>query len=326
MTPRCRIWVITLDGSARVVIETTSSPARRGRLPSRRPVFRIDDNCDGAVMTLPSVDSEEERRILARLDEAVREAKTIQQSVRLDGAVGFSCYLDTDGFRDRVHRDPKKLYEIYRALRRDALASGWGITAYGANRVTTSYHDKLVWPYTFSDSWFFASVDDSEDSFRQISHVASVLWMRLLEVGLPGRGGIARGAAWWHPEEQIVLGPGLSDAYALAESLDCFGVAISPTIDCSAWASACTEALDVPIRGGDRMIRRKASLRFARLGASRKTGSWRGDRWTRIFDEMAAAYALEPDARDHVKHRYDASRPIVASMLRSAAPPGSALL
>ena len=49
--------------------------------------------------------------------------------------------------------------------------------------------DRLLFPRVFSDSWFVVSMDDTVDSLRQISSVATGLFARFLELGFSSRGG-----------------------------------------------------------------------------------------------------------------------------------------
>src|ERR1700728_4731166 len=189
----------------------------------------------------------QDRRKLRRMDEAclvraresqqaLDESAAFRSSRTLNGVEAYVCYLDVDGFRQELYRNDAGLYDDYLRLVDgiDNLWKGWITTSDGQDTVDDP--DRLLYPYLFSDSWFFATTDTSDESFRQICHAAAVLWVRTMFLksygpprpgpGLIARGAIARGRVWWNPSKQIILGQPLADAYQLADSMQCYGVVI----------------------------------------------------------------------------------------------------
>ena len=172
----------------------------------------------------------------------------------------------------------------------------------------------------FSDSWFIATIDSTPESLRQISSAAAGIMMRCWEIGFPGRGGIGSGLLWWNPKEQIILGPAIVNAYSVAESLDCFGVAIHPDLTARAVNGAFTLPIKTPIKPRNlihRFARPYEQMRFACLASDKTTGTWETEGWFKKYDQLAKEYESRNSAKRHVIRRYRESRKILEKMLQS---------
>lgn len=237
-----------------------------------------------------------------------------KQTHAITGSKCFACYMDLDGFKSRVMNDPAGLFEQYQEKRRYFLGSFFSASATMANGeiALVDDHDKLLWPYMFSDSWFFSSIDDSEESLRQILHAAAGLFMRSFEMRMPARGGIALGKLWWHPTDQIILGPAIVQAYQAAESIDCFGVVVDDNVARAAPNDATTPAFTVPIKGHPEQSR---TARFARLSAHQTSLTFDVASYLAKFADMASDYEKSEHAKPRVVARYNRSIEIVRAML-----------
>nr|WP_298716177.1 hypothetical protein [uncultured Steroidobacter sp.] len=156
----------------------------------------------------------------------------------LRGQNAFVLYADVLGFRARLMKDAATLEaQLETAL----LQTNFAILAriHGA----VSHHDdgtstqgpivgldKLNPASIFSDSIFVVSHDDSDESLRQICHLASAMFVFFFCQDLPLRGAISHGSVWWNRNTDVRLGEGIRRAYELAESLDCVGVALDAGI------------------------------------------------------------------------------------------------
>ena len=170
-------------------------------------------------------------RLQAEMERQMADDNGRKQTTQLTGVNCFVCYLDLDGFKERVWTAPHDLFETYKTQRQYLLASFFMANASASgSTISLNHYDKMLWPYLFSDSWFFATIDSSEEALRQISSVAAGVFMRCWEIGFPAHGAIAEGPLWWRPDLQIMLGPGIAKAFLAAESMDCFGVAAHPEL------------------------------------------------------------------------------------------------
>ena len=196
---------------------------------------------------------------------ATSEVEEVKRRQTLAGDNCFVCYLDVDGFRVRARQDPARLFEEYLKLRRYMLASFFQASSSAqGDYIEIEHTDKLLWPYAFSDSWFFASVDDSEAALRQMSTAAAGIFMRFLEIDLPARGAIAQGQVWWDPQNQTCLGPAIIDAYLTGDELGVFGIALQPGLAEVAPKDVSSGPIAVPVRSKIKSFENK-DVRFARL-------------------------------------------------------------
>ncbi len=262
--------------------------------------------------------SAEDLRRLEKMSSAIAAEEQRKRRV-MEGTQCFACFLDLDGFKHRVMEHPDELYAAYRRQREYLLSSFFRADAYvhGESDVQLLHFDRLLWPYMFSDSWFFASSDSTPESLRQISAVAAGIMMRCLEIGFPARGGIGAGMLWWNPEAQIILGPAIVNAHQVAESLDCFGVAIHPDLSGRAGDGAFTAPISAAIKQGKKcQVPHYEERRFACLGSDKRSGRWHAEGWLQRYDELARSYEAQSEAKPHVVRRYRESRKILEHMLQ----------
>ncbi len=124
----------------------------------------------------------DERKIAEKIDQKI-EIVYNQKRVPLDGKECFVCYFDVDGFRERVFADPQKLFDEYSQMKKYITNSFFKGSVFATNNETKTIHyDKILEPYIFSDSWFFATIDTTEEALRQISSVAAGIFMRFFEI------------------------------------------------------------------------------------------------------------------------------------------------
>jgi hypothetical protein len=261
-----------------------------------------------------------DQKTLLNMRQAIAIEEQRKQKTILEGQNCFACYLDVDGFRERVRKQPKELYESYRQQRQWLISSFFRANAasHGGGNIELQHYDKLLWPYVFSDSWFFISTDNSPEALRQISTAAAGIMMRCWEIGFPAHGAIAEGPVWWNAEEQIALGNPIVDAYILAEKLNCFGVAIHPelssrTTDCAFTAPICTPIK--PSNWMEKILSPSENLRFACLKAHKTNRTWNTENYLLRYDKIAQDYEMQNNAKSHVVRRYHKSRSIFERML-----------
>jgi hypothetical protein len=238
---------------------------------------------------------------------------------RLDGSESFVCYLDVDGFRARVAEDAAGLFEGYSRLRQYMLGTFFRVSTQSAGgAVVVEHSGHLLWPVAFSDSWFFASVDASEESLRQVSSAAAGMFMRFMELGLVARGGIGLGRTWWDPTEQVFLGTGVTEAYEVAERLDCFGVVAHESVAAIAPDDALTRGLPVALKSGPPSdVSDSGSARFAKLYARSTNRRFNTTSYRAKFRTLMQQYEATPSAKSTVVTRYERSLAIVDAMLEA---------
>ena len=265
----------------------------------------------------PALSSAELAHLHAEMGRRMSDADSRKQATQLTGVNCFVCYLDLDGFKERVWTAPHDLFETYQTQRELMLGSFFraGAEASGST-ITLNHYDKMLWPYLFSDSWFFATIDSSKEALQQISSVAAGIFMRCWEIGFPAHGAIAEGPLWWRPDLQIVLGPGIAKAYLAAESMDCFGVAAHSELI----ARGQVDAFTAPYKVRQKRLRfgilpTYKATSFCRLYAHKTNRTWNTEHYLSRFEDMARTYCTRPDAKAHVIARYERSKAIVASMV-----------
>lgn len=89
---------------------------------------------------------------------------------------------------------------------------------------------KFVHRFSFSDSFVFATKDDSRDSLNSIIVSTAILTRHLFASVLPVRGAIVVGDADFVPHSEHMIGTGIVAAVELEQQQDWFGVALSPEI------------------------------------------------------------------------------------------------
>ena len=262
----------------------------------------------------------DDQKIFLDMRNAIAIEERRRQTTVLEDQRCFACYLDIDGFRERVTTQPRELYESYKQQRQWLISSFFGVSArsQGGDKIELQHPDKLLWPYVFSDSWFFVSIDDSQEALRQISTAAAGIMMRCWEIGFPAHGAIAEGSVWWNPEEQIVLGKPIVDAYTLAERLNCYGVAIHSELSCRTSDGAFTAPICAPIKPNnwkEKIFRPTENLRFACLNAHKTNRTWNAESYLQRYYKIAHDYEELKSAKAHIVRRYRESRPILERML-----------
>lgn len=170
------------------------------------------------------------------LEEACRDAAV---GTILAGDESYVLYADVLGFRKQLNTDP---VDLEKRLETALLLTNSAIMSRTPGLVTT-YPDgttaqepivglTMVNPAAvFSDSIFIVARNSSPEALRQLVHIASVAFVNFFSNGLPLRGAIAKGRTWWNRNTDVRLGPGITRAFDLAESLDSVGIAIDANID-----------------------------------------------------------------------------------------------
>jgi hypothetical protein len=142
--------------------------------------------------------------------------------------------------------------------------------------------------------------------------------MRCWEIGFPAHGAIAGGPVWWNPTEQIVLGKPIIDAYTLAESLNCYGVAIHPELSSRTSDGAFTVPIRTPIKPSncqEKICPSYENLRFACLKAHKTNRTWNTESYLQYYEKIAQDYETRNNAKSHIIRRYRESRSILERML-----------
>lgn len=288
-------------------------------------------------MTFIEVDTEQIRDPEAWA-QAVQEATTHwQKSLRqkIEGVDAYVCYLDVDGFKQRVLSDPARLFQDYKTARARMVARfTTPVVAHTSGTRTmsaSSLFDRLLWPVTFSDSWFVATRDTSDESLSQICRAGAALFDEMLRIGFVSRGAIGCGQIWWSDDDATFLGPALTSAYLLAERLDVFGIAVDRAIPSGPAVDRATTAPHrVPTRvqvkdeitGEVREAPTSESLRFARVITQAEADNpLFEDLVTQMRDDVDRNFTMARDeyaagtTRPHILRRYEQTRPVLDEML-----------
>lgn len=155
-----------------------------------------------------------------------------RQAERIHGARVYVLYLDVLGFKAQVERQPAHIFDVMAGARRLAIQmaehrhishTDTGPRMNGFTRMNP--------PVTFSDSIFACTRDDSPMALQQLCHYGNTVFRHLLLKGLVGRGALSAGPVYWDDHAGVHLGKGISQAYELAEGLDCIGIAVDPGIE-----------------------------------------------------------------------------------------------
>jgi hypothetical protein len=260
-------------------------------------------------------------RVLRDMELLANRADLEKQLHTLSGQRCYVCYIDIDGFRERVIEEPGELFALYARKRTFMINTFWRAGAqWTGTGIELAHYDHLLWPYMFSDSWFFASVDDTELSLRQVSSAAAGLFMRCFEMKFVARGGISIGKTWWHPAQPIVLGPALVRAYEIARRLECFGVVVDKEVSDACPADAVTACVGARMKCGSEITTTDRCFAFLH-GFRMKGRKFITDSYLTLFDEMADEYCHRRDAEERIKERYRCSRGIVEAMITDRASP-----
>lgn len=263
------------------------------------------------------INSPEQLAVQAEMSNQIRAAEESKRTAFLNGNQCFICYLDLDGFKEKLFSSPQDLFNSYTQLTEYINATFFKVNAESEGTIIKLHHfDKVLWPYVFSDSWFICTTDSSSLALNQLSTVAAGICMRLWEMGFPCHGGISEGPLWWRPDLQIMLGPGLANAYLLAESLDCFGVVADPSILNRAEQNTFTKSFSVPIKNnkcGEAQVERE--FKFCRLLAHKTNRSYNTEHYLSLYDEMIASIVNRSDFKKSILNRYKRSREILEEMI-----------
>ena len=90
------------------------------------------------------------------------------------------------------------------------------------------YQPDKVFITWFSDTFFFFTRDDSNDSFTHMSGAAQCFFQVAMSKSWPLRGAIGFGQLYADKANNIFLGSGLIDAYECAEKQNWIGLAVTP--------------------------------------------------------------------------------------------------
>lgn len=262
--------------------------------------------------------SEEAFRIQRQMEQAMQNADREKQVKQLVGTNCYVCYLDIDGFKAKLFSDPHSLYETFKEQQTYIINQFFRASGQASGtEISVNHYDKILWPYLFSDSWFFSTIDSSPEALKQISSIATGILMRFWEIGFPAKGAIAEGPIWREPELQMMLGKGLAKAYMLAESIDCFGIAIHPEIENRGNQDTFTTKQTVPYRKLKfGLFRRSASFKFSRIIAHQGNTNFNVEGYLKTYDKMYSDYCESKGAKRRVIQRYKRSRPIIEAMLK----------
>jgi hypothetical protein len=120
---------------------------------------------------------------------------------------------------------------------------------------------------------------------------------------LPLRGAISRGVVWSNESIQVRMGPGITAAYDLAESLDVLGIALDPNLG---EPKLSVGPFHFPLKNGGRTL-----LRIPVQGAEVGIASHLNTDLAKILDEMQANL---PENDPMLAARYRNSQQIVQGM------------
>ncbi|MCX7060032.1 MAG: hypothetical protein NTZ11_03950 [Gammaproteobacteria bacterium] len=272
-----------------------------------------------------SIDEDGERHArIALISAELEHSYQRRATMTLNGVSSYICYLDIDGFKQELSRDPEHLYNEYLKHIETAMPLWRGhIRSTGTeNGVLDEIVDKsnLLVPYRFSDSWFFCTVDDSEESFKQICDASAVLWLYSMMLklcghqpgpGLIARGAIAKGRLWWNPSKQLILGEPLADAYMMASAMQCYGVSVHPSA-ADGPVEAMTRSFDIDF--GVEEKPRIESVRFSRI---QRQHNWvpESRHFLARLPELLNFYSQTPNPLARVIRRYKATEQILEAVL-----------
>lgn len=104
---------------------------------------------------------------------------------------------------------------------------------HGAPRLFPNHPDAEPWciQYVFSDTIILISGGENEDSCLKLLVYAWRLTQLLIAADMPPRGAITFGEVYVNPDNNIVLGRALTDAYELERTEDWIGVAIHKSLE-----------------------------------------------------------------------------------------------
>jgi hypothetical protein len=145
----------------------------------------------------------------------------------------------------------------------------------------------------------------SDAALAEICNAAATIFGHGISMQFLSHGAIARGRVWWTPQNQIVMGPAIAQAYELAESLDCFGVALDASCPQTTAASAAIQTL--------RKREPPIELRWARPPTETTY------RWRIGFDaarsRVQAEGSLSAEQQSRILVRFDNSLATIEAML-----------
>lgn len=243
-----------------------------------------------------------------------RAAQEAYRGKVLEGNEVYVFYADVLGFKAQLEADARDLEaRLETALTRLNFELLARLPSKAVAPIHPAYDNESVVGLTklnpaaiFSDSIFVVSKDNSDESKRQIAHMANNAFLTFFGESLPLRGAIAKGAVWWNRNTDVRLGPGITKAYEFAESLDCVGILLCDDFTPPENSSA---PVVVRMKGNEA---RTANLRVPlQLGRNGIAGSLRGD-LIELFDAFAARPGNGKDPE--IRARYTNSRAIVVAL------------
>lgn len=153
----------------------------------------------------------------------------------------FVVFLDIMGFKERVARNSADaLYQELTAFNRDIANIVSEITGAGTSLplkqedvskqllVSKADANKEVLLSQFSDSIILFSGDNSSDSLKTITRVASAIMLSAIdrEKPIPLKGALAEGYITCDQAKQLFFGQALIDAYLLEENVQYYGIVV----------------------------------------------------------------------------------------------------
>ena len=99
----------------------------------------------------PAPSPAEFARLQAETERQKADANWRKQTTQLTGVNCFVCYLDLDGFKERVWTAPHDLFETYQTQRQYLLASFFMADADASasasgSTISLNHYDKMLWP------------------------------------------------------------------------------------------------------------------------------------------------------------------------------------
>jgi hypothetical protein len=149
----------------------------------------------------------------------------------------YVLLADIMGFRHLLSTvRPGRIYNAMRHLRRNIQDDAYGIAFRREGRSYALYHPDeeegapLMRFVHFSDSVFIFTRDDSHGCYSSILEAAANLFVNAARVGIALRGAIARGMVTADFDHSIFFGQPISQAYALGNEVNWFGIVEHPSV------------------------------------------------------------------------------------------------
>ncbi len=246
----------------------------------------------------------------AILNKQIEQFKTTTQ---LNGERAYVAYMDLDGFKEKVYQDAEELYDRFSDKTKyiGNYIMGAVIESHNGEEAKAFYFDKLLRPHLFSDSYFICTVDDSLESFRQLSTITSIVLSKGLELGLTARGAISVGKTFLNPARNVLIGESVIKAASLAAAVKVFGIVIDEEIN-ETINDYTTPFLEVSFNDETKQFR------FANVDSFSPHNYFEINKeGTRtLFSELKSDYLNKNDAKEKIIERYNNSEAIINEMFK----------